>query len=237
MLFLPILACFGKGGDKDKFSGAYYGVLESNAMGFVISVEAKVIIGTVYLEKSEKLSFLGILNSKNLIEPTIFLESQSLELQLKFGNGELVINQVNSNEKSPYFFKKVSNNLAYNFSKEFGNNVLLDQELIGTWKMIASFKNGIEYPSKEAKGNYKSTYLKDGRYLGDIRTEIEKRKLGLDGINVSFKWHTVGNSLIIEPSGNPALSGFSHQTDYEIRKDTLIERIREFKYVYIKDNP
>jgi hypothetical protein len=127
--------------------------------------------------------------------------------------------------------------LAYNFSKEFGNNVLLDQELIGTWKMIASFKNEKEFASKEAKGNYKSTYLKDGRFLSDIRTEIEKKKLGLDGINVAFKWHTVGNSLIIEPYGNPALSGFSHQTDYEIRNDTLIQRIREFKYVYIKDNP
>jgi hypothetical protein len=123
--------------------------------------------------------------------------------------------------------------LAYDFSKEFGESILLDPMLVGTWEQVASFKNEVEYLSKESKGNYKSTYLKDGRFLGDIRTQSEKKKLGLN-IDISFKWYTKGNSLIIEPYGNPAVPSISYQTDYEIRNDTLITRINEFKYIFIK---
>lgn len=95
--------------NKDKFSGAYFGEIEKDQVGIIISANNGIIIGTLFFG-SEKYSFLGTLNRSKIIEPNV----------------------------------------------------------------------------------------------------------------------------IIEAYGNPAFPSISHQTDYEIRNDTLITRINEFKYIFIK---
>lgn len=234
ILYFPIYSLWVVN-DKDKFSGAYFGLIENNPIGIIISLENDVVIGTIFLENSERLSFLGVLNSENIIEPNLFLPSIKLELELSLYDKQIELKIADLKDERSFVLKKVSKNLAYTFTKELKNNTYLDDRLFGTWKMIASLKNDIEYPSKEAKGNYKNVYRRDGRYISDQRTKTEIKKLGINTPDIPFRWYCNGNILIIEVAQGHPLSGTSRETFYEIKNDTLIQKIDEFKFIFIKD--
>jgi hypothetical protein len=76
--------------NKDKFSGAYFGEIEKDQVGIIISANNGIIIGTLFFG-SEKYSFLGTLNRSKIIEPNVIIDSKDLELELKFENDEIGI--------------------------------------------------------------------------------------------------------------------------------------------------
>lgn len=252
VFILSLVYCQNLTGQK--ISGVYQGELITPNNAFTISAKDTIVIGSVYLNPYDKLSFWGSFNNGLLQGDIVRSNGDNYFLIGQFVKDSLFVKVISYKDTSQVKFSwlaRVSTNLKYDLNKLFGKNApQYDANLIGTWAYVKTLdENGVDITKENVKSeNMEIEYKPGGQFTISMNMLKKMNPSGSEFMPSSRSWETKGDKLItttvvpplpvslvtslpfampLPPSG-PVQS----ISLYEIRKDTLIttskQRTRDF---------
>lgn len=224
-----------------KINGVYQGELITPNNAFTISAKDTIVIGSVYLNPYDKLSFWGSYNQGLLQGDIVRSNGDNHFLIGQFVKDSLFVKIISYKDTSQFKFSwlaKVSSNPKHDLHKLFRKYTPeYDPKLIGTWASVKTLnENDVDVTTERTRReNIEVEYTADG--TSTITGNSIKNLPGISKYMPRISWETKGDKLITTsiyppraepvkpmPFAIPALPSGPVQSIelYEIRNDTLI---------------
>jgi hypothetical protein len=200
------------------YDGVYRGRLLSDNNVLVISTTAGTAVETIYINKAEKITFIGTIADGKL-SGSFSHSDKSWSLTGRIKNDSIIMQLISAKENLSTGLKRLSTNTSFKFSKLLNEPPSNDILLIGTWWELYSIKDGIKQPlSSKAKGMTQT--FKPGGACQIRSNELDKLYAKSPKSIPVCKWETQGNKLFTTMNGSG--NYITIESTYLIKGDTLI---------------
>jgi hypothetical protein len=218
-VYYLLTCCCSLVASAQHYDGVYMGRLLSDNNALVIETAASTLVATLHLNRVEKIIFTGTL-AEGALSGSFKHSNKTWTLNGKFRNDSLIINLSSEQEIISARLKKISAKPSFNFKKLLNEPSLLrDMQLVGTWRLLYSVKDGVKQPLPPDIRELRKTYRSNGTC--EIRSnETSKLYAQYPHLIPSCTWETRGNKLIVTTTGRHG--AFSSEVTYLIKGDTLI---------------
>jgi hypothetical protein len=200
------------------YDGVYMGRMLSDNNVLVISSAAGTAVATIYINKVEKITFIGTIADGALLG-SLKHNDKLWSLIGKIKNDSIIISLSSEKESFSTILKRLSTNTSFKFSKLLNEPPSNDILLIGTWRALYSIKDGIKKPlSSKAKGMTQT--FKPGGACQIRSNELDELYAKSPKSIPVCKWETKGNKLFTTMNGSG--NYLTIESTYLIKGDTLI---------------
>lgn len=217
-IFYLLLYLYANAASAQDFDGVYLGRLVSDKNVLVVSTTAGTAVGTIYLNKAEKINFIGTISNGALLG-SFRHNNTSWNINGSLKNDSLLIKLASNNGSILTRLKRLSDNTSYKFSKLLNEAPSNDIQVVGTWRALYSIKDGVKEPVDSKAKGLTQIYKQGGDcQIQSIELDILYNK-NPKSIPKCY-WETLGGKLIttIYAGNNP----YSIETQYLVKGDTLI---------------
>jgi len=216
-------------GYAQDFDGVYSGKIFSPKNVFVLSTTSETAIGTIHLNRTDKVIFMGAVSNSKLIG-SVQSNNQSWNVSGEL-KGDTLLLTLTSSDKTIYGkLGRVSHNSKYNVNKLLVNKAELNLDLVGTWKLIESVKvNGDKVTERITQG-FTYQFLSNGSCVissPSLDEMLRKSKLPPP----KSRWETIGSNIIITTGDSKPMNT---ESTYEIKGDSLYLTYKGTKSLYLK---
>jgi hypothetical protein len=202
------------------FDGVYQGKIISENNVLVLSTTAGTAVGTIHLNKAEKIVLLGTV-ANDMLSGSFKHGDKSWNLTGRIRNDSLVFHLISGKENFSAKLKKLSSSTSFKFDKLLNEPPRYDSRVIGTWKFLYNVKDGtVSRPVNSfSKGAY---YQFNATGSCRLRSPALDKEFSKSPQSVpTCRWETRGNQLIMAMQGKSS-GHMILESNYLVKGDTLI---------------
>ncbi|MCK6616472.1 MAG: hypothetical protein L6Q51_02395 [Cyclobacteriaceae bacterium] len=207
-------------GTSQNFEGVYQGKIVTENNVLVLSTTAGTAVGTIHLNKSEKIVLLGTVTN-GILSGSFKYDDKFWNLTGNIRNDSLIIQLSSGKENFSVKPKKLSSSTSFKFGKLLYEPPRYNSKVVGTWKIIYNVKNGvINRPDNNFEKG--ASYQFNASGTCKLRSPSLDKEFSKSPQSVpSCKWETRGNQLIMTMQGRSAGYG-TFESYYLVKGDTLV---------------
>lgn len=210
--------------------GIYSGKIFSEKNVFKLATTGSTAIGSIHLNRTEKIVFLGSVDNSRLVG-SFQLDNSTWNVSGELQKDTLLLVLRNGDKNTSVKLKKVSQNISYNFNKLLNATSVLDVRLVGSWKFVIAIKaDGSKAPSNEVSRGFMYHFNLNGSCK--ISSPALDKLYGKNKAAIPrSSWETIGSKLVTTTGDSRPMRTESY---YELKGDTLITIYKSTRSYYIR---